>query len=92
MAEKRVTCPHCNASVVFKRNSAGRWVGTVAGGGLGYLLAAGLGIAGAILAWPVAIPAAAVGVGIGAIVGNRAGKAVDDARAKCPKCNKSMVL
>lgn len=92
MAEKKVTCPHCNASVVFKRSASGRWVGTLAGGGLGYAVAASLGIAGAIAGAPVAIPAAVVGVVVFAIFGNRAGKAIDNHRAKCPKCKKSMVL
>ena len=89
---KNVTCPHCGEKVFFKRASSGRWVGTVVGGGLGYWLASGLGIAGAILASPVAIAAGVVGLGIGAILGNRVGKKIDDRNAKCPKCGNSMVL
>jgi ribosomal protein L37AE/L43A len=89
---KKVKCPHCGANVDFSRDSTGQWVGTVAGGGAGYVLASGLGIAGAVLGAPVAIPAAMVGLAIGAFVGNRAGSAVDDNLAKCPKCKKSMVL
>ena len=82
----QVKCPHCKAVVTFKRDAKGRWVGTIAGGGLGYALAAGLGIAGAILSAPVAIPAAAVGLLIGAALGNRAGAAWDDSGSECPKC------
>lgn len=54
----------------------------VAGGGAGYGLATGLGIAGA----PVAIPAAPAGLGIGAIIGNRAGDIFDNMTVQCPNC------
>lgn len=86
---KKVICPHCNAKVEFKKDSAGKWIGTIGGGVTGYVLASGLGIAGAILSAPIAIPAALVGLGIGAILGNRAGDALDSS-VECPKCKKFM--
>jgi ribosomal protein L37AE/L43A len=92
MSKKKVRCPHCGANVNFERDSTGKWVGTVGGAGAGYMLASSLGIAGAVLGAPVAIPAALVGLAIGAFIGNRAGSAVDDNQAKCPKCKESMVL
>lgn len=92
MSTKRVTCPHCSTKVEFKRDSTGKWVGTVAGGGLGYWLAGSLGIAGSILGWPVAIAAAGVGLALGAAAGNRIGAAYDDSQATCPNCKKGMVL
>lgn len=89
---KNIQCPHCKKTVKFERNSAGKWVGAVVGGGAGYGLAAGLGIAGAILGGPVAIPAAFVGLGVGALLGNRAGAIVDDATVKCPSCKKRLSI
>ena len=94
MAEKRVTCPHCCEKVIFKRDSSGRWVGTVAGAGVGAGIFWGLGIAGAILGFPVALGTGATVGGallIGAL-GNRVGKKYDDNEAKCPNCDESMVL
>jgi len=87
---REIICPCCKKKVVFKKNSAGKWVGTIGGGGAGYFLASGLGIAGAILGAPIAIPAALVGLGIGTILGNRVGAALDNATVKCPSCGKSM--
>ncbi len=46
---KNVRCPHCDKSVSFKQNASGKWVGTIAGGGAGWVVASGLGIAGGIL-------------------------------------------
>ena len=89
---KRVQCPHCNQSVRFEKNAAGKWVGTVVGGGIGYGAAAGLGIAGGILGAPIAIPAALVGAAIGAILGNRAGAMVDNSTVNCPSCRRSMSI
>ena len=82
----RVECPHCKAVVHFKRDATGRWVGTLAGGSVGWALASTLGIAGTVLGAPIAIPAALVGLGIGAALGNRAGAAWDNAGGDCPKC------
>ena len=87
---KKVICPHCGAKVEFQKNSAGKWVGTIGGAGAGYVLASGLGIAGAILSAPIAIPAALVGLALGALLGNRAGAAIDNATVQCPSCKKSM--
>lgn len=90
--EKNVTCPHCKSEVIFKRNAKGRFVGTVVGGGIGYGLASGIGLAGAILGASVALPATAIGIGLFAIIGNRIGKEVDNSMPKCPKCKKKLVL
>ncbi len=93
MAEQmRVSCPHCGKNSVFERNATGRWVGTAAGGGLGWLLAGSLGVAGTIIGFPVAVAAAGIGLAIGAAAGNRVGKAIDDSQATCPHCKQSMVL
>lgn len=89
---KKVICPHCGEKVEFQKNSAGQWVGTVGGAGAGYVLASGLGIAGAILSTPIAIPAALVGLGIGALLGNRVGAAIDNASVECPNCKKTMSI
>jgi len=89
---KKIQCPHCQKMVKFERNSSGKMVGTVVGGGVGYALASGLGIAGGILGAPVAIPAALIGLGVGALLGNRAGKAVDNSSVECPSCGKSMSI
>jgi ribosomal protein L37AE/L43A len=89
---KKVVCPHCSKEVEFRRNSKGTWVGTVGGAGAGYFLASGLGIAGAVLGASVAIPAALVGLGVGAIIGNRVGSAIDNAIVKCPNCKKTMSI
>lgn len=87
-----VTCPHCGRAASFQRDAKGRWMGTAAGAGLGAVIAGGLGIAGYIASAPIAIPATIVGAVIFGIFGNRVGKAVDDTRARCPNCGKSMVL
>lgn len=93
MAEtKDVTCPHCGERVTFMRDETGRWVGRVVGGGLGWWLASGLGIAGAILGFPIAVAAGVIGIVIGVAAGNEIGKRIDDSNATCPKCNKGMVL
>ena len=89
---KKVQCPHCKEMVNFERNSAGKWIGTIAGGGVGYVLTAGIGIAGAVLGASVAIPAAFLGVGIGALLGNRVGALVDNTSAKCPNCEESISI
>ena len=89
---KKIQCPHCNEMVNFERNSSGKWVGTIAGGGIGYGLTAGLGIAGAVLGASIAIPAVLVGVAIGALLGNRVGAMVDYATAKCPNCGESISI
>ncbi len=89
---KKIQCPHCKKTVEFERNSTGEWVGTVIVGGVGYWLASGLGIAGAILGASVAIPAALVGLGIGSFVGNRVGKMIDDSNVECPNCKGSLSI
>ena len=89
---KKIKCPHCEKMVKFERNSAGKWVGTVIGAGGGYWLCAGLGIAGGILGMSVAIPAALVGLGIGAFLGNRCGAMIDKATVKCPSCGESISI
>jgi DNA-directed RNA polymerase subunit RPC12/RpoP len=89
---KNVTCPHCSERVTFRRDKSGRWTGRVVGGGIGWWLASGLGIAGGVLGFPVAIAAGVVGLAVGASVGNNVGKKKDDDNAKCPKCSKSLVL
>ena len=92
MEEKNVTCPHCSEKVTFKRNEKGRWVGRIVGGGFGWWLASGLGIAGGILGFPIAIAAGVVGLAIGAAAGDTLGKKMDDSNATCPKCNEGLVL
>lgn len=87
-----VVCPHCGQTTSFNRKSVGRWVGTATGGGVGYFIGSGLGIAGGILSAPIAIPATLVGLGIGAFIGNRAGKSIDNKKATCINCGKSVVL
>jgi len=89
---KNITCPHCGEKVIFKRDKTGRWVGRVVGGGIGYWLAGSLGIAGAVLGFPVAIAGGLVGLAIGASAGNEVGKRVDDSNSICPKCKKGLVL
>jgi ribosomal protein L37AE/L43A len=94
MSDKKVTCPHCGEKCVFKRDSTGRWVGSIAGAGVGTLVFWGLGIVGAVVSFPVALGTGATIGGailVGAL-GNRAGKRYDDNEAKCPSCEKSMVL
>jgi hypothetical protein len=89
---KQVNCPHCGHCCLFERSATGRWVGAVAGGGLGWFLAGGLGLAGTIIGFPVAVAAAGVGLAVGVVTGNRIGKAFDDSQATCPHCRQSMVL
>lgn len=89
---KNVICPHCGKKVDFERNSKGQWVGTVGGAGVGYVLASGLGVAGAIMSAPIAVPAALIGLGIGAVLGNRVGAAIDNSSVECPNCKKSMSI
>ena len=86
----RIECPSCKSVVEFSRSSNGQWLGTIAGGGLGLWLASGLGLAGGILGAPIAIPATFVGLGVGAIIGNRTGALFDG--GKCPNCGKSISL
>ena len=88
---KQVQCPHCNKRVRFKKDEAGRWVGTLVGGGAGYGLASTLGIAGTVLGAPIAIPAAVVGIVIFALLGNRVG-AIADNSVQCPSCKKYMSI
>ncbi len=92
MAEiKTVQCPHCKKNVRFEKSASGKWVGTIAGGGIGWGIGSGLGIAGGILGAPIAIPAALVALGIGALLGNRAG-AIADNSVKCPNCKEHMSI
>ena len=58
----------------------------------GYLLTAGVGIAGVIFGVSIAIPAVFVGVGIGALLGNRVGALVDNTSAKCPNCGEPISI
>ena len=88
---KQVRCPHCNEFVNFERSAGGRWAGTIAGGGMGFAMASRLGIAGKILGAPIAIPAALVGLAIGALLGNRTG-AVVDSSAECPNCGETITF
>ncbi|MBC8198143.1 MAG: hypothetical protein H8E60_09685 [Candidatus Marinimicrobia bacterium] len=89
---KNVTCPHCGEKVIFKRDETGRWIGRIAGGGLGYWIASGLGIAGAFIGFPVAIAAGVLGLAVGVVVGDKIGEKIDNSNATCPKCDKGMVL
>jgi len=86
---KKVICPHCDSKIDLKRGAGGRWVGTISGGGIGYVLGSSLGIAGTILGAPIAIPAAIVVGVLGTILGNRAGNVIDN-EVMCPKCRKNM--
>ena len=88
---KEVQCPHCRKQVRFEKGEAGRWVGTIVGGTAGYGVASGLGIAGAILGAPIAIPATIVGVVVCALLGNRVG-AIADNSVLCPSCKKGIQL
>ncbi|MDO6674262.1 hypothetical protein C7448_10111 [Tenacibaculum gallaicum] len=90
--KKQKYCPHCKTEILFKKDKKGRIIGTAIGGGVGYTLASGLGIAGAVLGAPIAIPAALVGAGLFAVMGNKFGKDFDNSRLKCPKCEKKIVL
>ncbi|MEC5166160.1 ssDNA-binding Zn-finger/Zn-ribbon topoisomerase 1 [Flavobacterium sp. PL11] len=90
--EKNISCPHCKSEIVFKKDTSGRIIGTIAGAGIGYGLASSLGIAGAILGASVALPATLIGVGIFAILGNKFGKDYDNNLPKCPKCKNNLVL
>jgi|GEM_PF-3859270 len=90
--EQNINCPHCKTDISFKKDKKGRIVGTVIGGGIGYGLASSLGIAGAVLGASVAMPAALIGAGIFAVLGNKFGKDFDDSQPKCPKCKKKLVL
>ena len=89
---KEVQCPHCRKQVRFEKGEAGRWVGTIVGGGAGYGLAFKLGIAGTVLGAPIAIPAAIVGVVVCALLGNRVGAMVDNPDVQCPNCKKYMSI
>jgi hypothetical protein len=88
---RKIICPECDKDFGIKKGKSGRWIGTVVGGGGGAWLFSSLGIAGSILGWPIAIPATFVGLGIGAFVGNRAGKGIDN-ELKCPHCDKYVSL
>lgn len=90
--ERNISCPHCKTDLIFNKKNKGRIIGTVAGGGIGFSVASSLGIAGAILGAPVAIPAAFVGAGLFAVLGNKFGKDFDNNRLKCPKCKNKLVL
>ena len=72
--KEQKSCPHCSAKVTFNRAFKGRWVGAVAGGGFGLYLASGLGLAGAIVGAPIAIPATLVGGSACALLGVGLGK------------------
>jgi len=89
---RKVECPHCKKNVQFQRNSTRQWIESVIGGGTGFQLASGLGIAGSIMGAPVAIPATLVGLGIGVFVGNRVGAKFDNANVKCSNCGKTFSL
>lgn len=90
--EKNISCPYCKTELIFKKDNKGKIIGTVAGGGIGFGVASSLGIAGAILGAPIAIPATLVGVSLFAILGNKFGKDFDNSRPKCPKCKNNLVL
>ena len=85
---KKVQCPHCKEMINLEKNSTGQWAGTIVGGGIGYLSTAGLCIMGIIFGTSIAIPAIYIGIGVGALIGNRAGAMIDNARPKCPNCEK----
>ncbi len=87
---KKVQCPHCKEMINLEKNSTGQWIGTIVGGSVGYILTAGIGIAGVILGISFAISAIYIGIGIGALIGNRAGAMIDNARPKCPNCGKKI--
>jgi ssDNA-binding Zn-finger/Zn-ribbon topoisomerase 1 len=90
--KKNISCPHCKAELIFKRDNKGKIIGTVAGGGIGFGISSSLGIAGVILGAPIAIPATLVGVGLFALLGNKFGKDIDNKRLKCPKCKSNLIL
>lgn len=97
MANKyaKVTCPNCGKEVVAYRTSKGRLlITTVAGVGLaifGAAIGSAFGIATGGWAAPATIPAAAVGL----VVGAGAGYIVSDKAAdapRCPKCDDKINL
>ncbi|MCF6212789.1 MAG: hypothetical protein L3J45_02065 [Flavobacteriaceae bacterium] len=90
--EKQITCPHCQTKIEFKKDKKGRIIGAIAAGGIGYGLASGLGIAGAIAGATVAIPATIVGVIALALIGNKFGKDYDNNQPICPNCSEKLVL
>lgn len=87
---RNINCPHCKKEISFRKNKKGKIVGTLVGGGLGYGLTSGLGIAGAIFGISVALPATLVGVGVVALIGNQFGKDFDNSQLKCPSCKKKL--
>ena len=89
---KKVQCPHCKEMINLEKNSTGQWVGTIVGGSVGYILTAGIGIAGVIFGISFAISAVFVGVVIGALLGNRVGALVDNTSAKCPNCDEPISI
>jgi len=89
---KKVQCPHCKEMVSLEKNSTGKWIGTIVGGGIGYVLTAGIGIAGVIFGISFAISAVFIGIGVGALIGNRVGAMIDNTNAKCPNCGKKISI
>lgn len=87
-----ISCPHCKADLNISKGKLRKYGGTILGAGIGYAVANGLGIAGAILGSAVALPATLVGISFFAIFGYTIGKKSDDNNLKCPNCKKKLVL
>jgi ssDNA-binding Zn-finger/Zn-ribbon topoisomerase 1 len=85
----KVQCPYCRELVVSVRKSRARWVGGVAGAGLGAKIGGSLGIAGGILGLSVATAGtytvAAIGLGFGYFLAEKA-----FTKSRCPNCNEKL--
>lgn len=88
MKEKpvKVQCPHCGELVVPVRRSRARWVGGVAGVGLGVKIGESFGIAGGVLGLSGAIVSTwatvPIGLGLGYLLAEKV-----FTKSRCPKCD-----
>ena len=85
----KVECPYCGELAVPTRKSRAKWVGGVAGAGLGAKVGGGLGIAGGVLGLSIATAGtytvAAIGLGFGYLLAEKA-----FTRSRCPKCDRKL--
>lgn len=82
----KIQCPYCGELVVPVRKSRARWVGGVAGAGLGAKVGGSLGIVGGVLGLSIGTagtyPVAVVGLGLGYLLAEKA-----FTKSRCSKCD-----
>ena len=93
---KFVRCESCGETVEFRKNVRGKWTNVIAGSGVGaswgYRTTVGLGIAGAIAGAPISVPAALVGLTLGATTGGLLMAATHKQVMRCPACEEEIEL